>query len=238
MHVIIQTIRQSQTHLTSHSDSNASLTSTLIVNILSPTPNSVTIAALLYGHMMYTIENSNERNDRLYCLRKTRAQQSSHQLHRAIWTQPEYLTTAEKSAIYRWLRTVPSRAAEASSLKSTQFVLPYASSNETDIIEELHADCFNGSNLERSNESVRAPTAVTATSGQNHAAENGRQTLKKRLYDCTTAKNDRGGISTKSNSTKHFRCAKSEQLSPGTERDADHESIGERSAGFQCDCVD
>jgi hypothetical protein len=90
---------------------------------------------------MYTIKDSNERNERLYRIRKTGTQQSSLQLHLAICAQPEYLTTAEKLAIYRWLRAVPTHPSEPRSLKSTQSILPYASSNETDMIEKLYADC-------------------------------------------------------------------------------------------------
>jgi hypothetical protein len=40
-----------------------------------------------------------------------------------------------------------------------------------------------------------------------------------------------------SNGLKLFGCVETKQLSPGTERDADHESIGEEGANCSCDFV-
>jgi hypothetical protein len=96
----------------------------------------------------------------------------------------------------------------------------------------------NGSNVKRSNESVRSVTAVTTTSALNHATGNGRQTLRQPLYDCATAKKNRGGVNTSSNSMNRFGCGKTEQLSPGTERDAEHESIGKKREDCECDSAD
>jgi hypothetical protein len=181
---------------------------------------------------MYTIENSNKRDDRMYGIRKTRSQQSSRQLHRAICVQPEYLTPAEKLAIYRWLRTVPAILAEPRLLKIEPSSTLYTKHCEHRSSEALCGNWRGHSNVQRRYTNESSGVGADTGNARLIQSETRRQMLQQRMLYPNTRTYDHSQINVSRNGVKCPGCVESQQLSPGTERDAEHESIGEESTKF------